>query len=65
MVDMNVHQHSKEQLNQVIDGTVIGSDVHTHSPLTQTILPQIYAFHTCIFICIFIPTPIYGANKNS
>ena len=56
---MYVHQYAKGEPNQSTDGTVIGPDVHTHSPL---FLPQIYQFTTsfytfyiCIFIQIYIP----------
>ena len=53
MVDIYVHQYAKGKPNWFRDGSVIGPDAHTHSPLTQTsFLPQIYTFHTYIFICL-------------
>ena len=63
-----MHQYAKGEPNQFTDGTVIGTDVHTHSPPTQTVfLPQIYAFSTCIFISIYIYIYLklyIGANEN-
>ena len=37
MEDMYTHQCVKEKPNQFIDGTVIGPNAHTHSPLNQTL----------------------------
>ena len=35
-----VHQSTLGELNQFTDGTVIGTNVHTHSPTIQTpVLP--------------------------
>ena len=56
MEDIYEHQHAKGEPNWFTHGVVIGTDAHTHSPPTQTLLSLIF---TCIFICLFIPTPIY------
>ena len=46
MEDMYMHQQANREPNQSTDGVVIGADVHTCSPPTQTLfLPQIYAFY--------------------
>ena len=53
MENMYVRQYAKGKPNQFTLGSVIGPNVHTHSPLTLTsFLPQIYTFHTCMFISI-------------
>ena len=62
---MYVHQYIKGDPNQFTDGAIIATNAHTHSPPTQTLfLPQIYAFSTCIFICIYISKPLYRGKQN-
>ena len=62
---MYVHQHTKVEPNWSTDGAAIGADVRTRSPPTQTILPQIYAFLTCIFIHIYLYTLYMRQTKIS
>ena len=56
MEDMYMHQHAKVEPNRSRDGAAIGADARTRSPPTQTILPQISTFLTCIFIHIYLYT---------
>ena len=51
-----MHQCTKEEPNRFTDGTVIGTDVCTHSPPTQTI----FTTNLCIFyLYIYIPKSLY------
>ena len=57
-----VYKCTQNKLNWLRIGTVIGADVHTRFPPTQTLfLPQIYAFSTCIFI--YLNLYIWGKRK--
>ena len=44
MEDMYVSQHAKGELNWSTDGTVIGANVHTYFPPTQTL----FTINLCI-----------------
>ena len=62
---MYVHQYTKGQLNWSTDGTVIGTNVHTHAPLhklhftTNLCISYLYIYlHICSTYCVRV-------NENS
>ena len=63
---MHVHQHTKVEPNQSTDGTVIGTDVHTCSPMHKLYFYHKSMHFLLVYLSIYIALDLYTrVNKNS